>query len=124
MEVIDDNAEIISTSDDTYEIFKQALDSCGMTEDIVEITLEYNKDSKDWMIIEVNGGDSLENVLRDLYCGDLYSELSKASIQVSAMVLKEILQEEAYSELLNNTINRILNTTKTVDFSYWIRDKI
>lgn len=62
-----------------------------MTEDIVEITLEYNKDSKDWMIIEVSGGDSFENVLRDLYCGDLYSELSKASIQVSAMVLKEIL---------------------------------
>lgn len=133
--ISDENSSDVDTSDIVSEIPENeselntnkyleepldSVDTVGSNNLTYEVEFTYNKDSKTW---EASSED-LENMIKqseNSMSSEVYSEIDKLIEYADQLNVLDTVDLDTYSSILNDAINKKLDTVDDIDYTPYIR---
>lgn len=126
---INSNIDTEKESEDIRKILIDSMKNLSTTSKQFKVYMMYNMYTRDWVIAdksenenseELHKTDGLSDDIKDLIkdtvmCGFSEEEL-RLAFGINKVTLENILTDEQYKELLNETINRLLDTKEHIDY--------
>ena len=125
LDIVGENFEIeneLNTNKYLEEPLK-APEDFGVKGITYDVRFEYDKGTNDWV---VNGEDYsvLLEQCKNLISYDLYSEADKLVVITNGLSVYDILTSDEYIQIINDFVNKKLETVKDIDYSQFIKDSL
>lgn len=123
LDVVDENFEIeneLNTNKYLEEPLKVAEDF-GVKSITYDVRFEYDKKTNAWVVNSEDYSALLEQC-KNLISYDLYSEADKLVVITNGLSVYDILTSDEYIQIINDFVNKKLETVKDIDYSQFIED--
>lgn len=124
-DVVDENFEIeneLNTNKSLEEPLKITEDF-GVKSITYDIRFEYDKGTNAWVVNSEDYSVLLEQC-KNLISYDLYSETDKLVVITNGLSVYDILTSDEYIQIINDFVNKKLETVKDIDYSQFIKDSL
>lgn len=124
-DVVDENFEIedeLNTNKYLEEPLK-ATEDFGVKSITYDVRFEYNKGTNAWVVNSEDYSVLLEQC-KNLISYDLYSETDKLVVITNGLSVYDILTSDEYIQIINDFVNKKLETVKDIDYSQFIEDSL
>lgn len=121
--VVDENFEIedeLNTNKYLEEPLKAAEDF-GVKSITYDVRFDYDQGANAWVVNSEDYSVLLEQC-RNLISYDLYSEADKLVVITNGLSVYDILTSDEYIQIINDFVNKKLETVKDIDYSQFIKD--
>lgn len=125
LDVVDENFEIeneLNTNKYLEEPLKDAEDF-GVKSITYDVRFEYDKGTNAWVVNSEDYSVLLEQC-KNLISYDLYSETDKLVVITNGLSVYDILTSDEYIQIINDFVNKKLETVKDIDYSQFIKDSL
>lgn len=125
LDIVDENFEIendLNTNKYLEEPLKSAEDF-GVKSITYDVRFEYNKGTNAWVVNSEDYSVLLEQC-KNLISYDLFSEADKLVVITNGLSVYDILTSDEYIQIINDFINKKLETVKNIDYSQFIEDSL
>lgn len=125
LDVVDENFEIeneLNTNNYLEEPLKAAEDF-GVKSITYDVRFEYDEGTNAWVVNSEDYSVLLEQC-KNLISYDLYSETDKIVVITNGLSVYDILTSDEYIQIINDFVNKKLETVKDIDYSQFIKDSL
>lgn len=125
LDVVDENFEIedeLNTNKYLEEPLKAAEDF-GVKSITYDVRFDYDQGANAWVVNSEDYSVLLEQC-KNLISYDLYSEADKLVVITNSLSVYDILTSDEYIQIINDFINKKLETVKDIDYSQFIEDSL
>lgn len=125
LDVVDENFEIeneLNTNKYLEEPLKAAEDF-GVKSITYDVRFEYDEGTNAWVVNSEDYSVLLEQC-KNLISYDLYSEADKLVVVTNGLSVYGILTSDEYIQIINDFVNKKLETVKDIDYSQFIEDSL
>lgn len=125
LDIVDENFEIeneLNTNKYLEEPLKAAEDF-GVKSITYDVRFEYDKGTNAWVVNSEDYSVLLEQC-KNLISYDLYSEADKLVVITNGLSVYDILTSDEYIQIINDFVNKKLETVKDIDYSQFIKDSL
>lgn len=124
-DVVDENFEIeneLNTNKYLEEPLKDAEDF-GVKSITYDVRFDYDKGTNAW-VVNSEGYSVLLEQCKNLISSDLFSEADKLVVITNGLSVYDILTSDEYIQIINDFVNKKLETVKDIDYSQFIKDSL
>lgn len=124
-DVVDENFEIedeLNTNKYLEEPLKAAEDF-GVKSITYDVRFDYDQGANAWVVNSEDYSVLLEQC-KNLISYDLYSEADKLVVITNGLSVYDILTSDEYIQIINDFVNKKLETVKDIDYSQFIEDSL
>lgn len=124
-DVVGENFEIeneLNTNKYLEEPLKVAEDF-GVKNITYDVRFEYDEGTNAWVVNSEDYSVLLEQC-KNLISYDLYSEADKLVVITNGLSVYDILTSDEYIQVINDFVNKKLETVKDIDYSQFIKDSL
>lgn len=125
LDVVDENFEIedeLNTNKYLEEPLKAAEDF-GVKSITYDVRFDYDQGANAWVVNSEDYSVLLEQC-KNLISYDLYSEADKLVVITNGLSVYDILTSDEYIQIINDFVNKKLETVKDIDYSQFIEDSL
>lgn len=122
-DVVDENFEIeneLNTNKYLEEPLKAAEDF-GVKSITYDVRFDYDEGTNVWVVNSEDYSVLLEQC-KNLISYDLYSEADKLVVITNGLSVYDLLTSDEYIQIINDFVNKKLETVKDIDYSQFIED--
>lgn len=123
LDVVDENFEIeneLNTNKYLEEPLKDTEDF-GVKSITYDVRFDYDQGTNAWVVNSEDYSVLLEQC-KNLISYDLYSEADKLVVITNGLSVYDILTSDEYIQIINDFVNKKLETVKDIDYSQFIED--
>lgn len=124
-DVVDENFEIeneLNTNKYLEEPLKSPEDF-GVKSITYDVRFDYDQGANAWVVNSEDYSVLLEQC-KNLISYDLYSEADKLVVITNGLSVYDILTSDEYIQIINDFVNKKLETVKDIDYSQFIKDSL
>ena len=124
-DVVGENFEIedeLNTNKYLEEPLK-ATEDFGVKSITYDVRFDYDKRTNAWVVNSEDYSVLLEQC-KNLISYDLYSEADKLVVITNGLSVYDILTSDEYIQIINDFVNKKLETVKDIDYSQFIKDSL
>lgn len=124
-DVVDENFEIeneLNTNKYLEEPLK-ATEDFGVKSITYDVRFDYDQGANAWVVNSEDYSVLLEQC-KNLISYDLYSEADKLVVITNGLSVYDILTSDEYIQIINDFVNKKLETVKDIDYSQFIKDSL
>lgn len=125
LDVVGENFEIeneLNTNKYLEEPLKDPEDF-GVKSISYDVRFDYDKKTNAWVVNSEDYSVLLEQC-KNLISYDLYSEADKLVVIANSLSVYDILTSDEYIQIINDFVNKKLETVKDIDYSQFIKDSL
>lgn len=125
LDIVDENFEIedeLNTNKYLEEPLKAAEDF-GVKSITYDVRFDYDQGANAWVVNSEDYSVLLEQC-KNLISYDLYSEADKLVVITNGLSVYDILTSDEYIQIINDFVNKKLETVKDIDYSQFIEDSL
>lgn len=125
LDIVGENFEIeneLNTNKYLEEPLKDAEDF-GVKSITYDVRFEYDKGTNAWVVNSEDYSVLLEQC-KNLISSDLFSEADKLVVITNGLSVYDILTSDEYIQIINDFVNKKLETVKDIDYRQFIEDSL
>lgn len=125
LDIVDENFEIeneLNTNKYLEEPLK-ATEDFGVKSITYDVRFDYDQGANAWVVNSEDYSVLLEQC-KNLISYDLYSETDKLVVITNGLSVYDILTSDEYIQIINDFVNKKLETVKDIDYSQFIKDSL